>query len=297
MGKINSAVMFKRSCIHNLRITSVSKAQNGIDEGLVIPESILALSDILPFEQIIVTNIRGKNWDNRVVSFAIPGTEEGLIEARGSLAHLFREGDLICVISRSYLDNEVGMKSFKEDKLALVDVGFDPSSNLNNASKDGNICYEYCSKKNPTKNLNSDILALREKLLPRILLSHLLLDLEVTETHPDCLQGSAELPGVIMEAAGLTRYQGVHVFNASIGGASETYAVPMPPGVVMTTGAMANFAPIGTLTHVSSFNMGSSIIAKPCILKISNKNMKFARIDISDRITDTYASSLELSST
>ena len=267
-----SSIMFKRAAIHNIRITTTSESVSDvINEGLVIPKSILEACDILPFEQIIVTNIRGKNWDNRVISFAVPGLEEGVVAARGSLRHFLREGDLICIITRSYLDSDHGLKLFEQDKLAIMDLGFEPNSNLHNFSKDAVTRYEYGSKKQILNaKIDEDMLLLRQKMLPRVLLSNLLLDLEIVKTHPDCLQGSAEIPGDIMQAAKLNRYQGVQVFNASQGGVAETYAVPMPPGIVMTTGAMANFAPIGTIAHVASFTMGFAKSMKPRILKISN---------------------------
>jgi aspartate 1-decarboxylase len=56
---------FKRTAIHNIRISSVQKNTEGIIEGLVIPRELMKLADILPFEQIVVTNNKGGNWDNR----------------------------------------------------------------------------------------------------------------------------------------------------------------------------------------------------------------------------------------
>ena len=45
----------------------------------------------------------------------------------------------------------------------------------------------------------------------------------------------------------------VTVYNATYGGFADTYAVPMKEWIVMTTGAMATFAPIGTTVNIISF--------------------------------------------
>ena len=44
------------------------------------------------------------------------------------------------------------------------------------------------------------------------------------------------------------------------GGIADTYAVPMPEGVVMTTGAMASFANIGEKVSVASYIMSKEKI-------------------------------------
>jgi len=245
-------IYFKRSAIHNLVITSCRNKfnKNEISEGLVIPKSILKKSDILPKEQIIVTKISGNNWDNRIKTFVLEGEDDGQIEARGSLASFFRKGDLTCVISRTVLD-ENNLKLYKSDKLAIFDLGFDPAKRDNSANL-GRLDIEHSKEKIRGVSKFDAFVQARQKL-PRIMLASLILNLEVNKTHPDCLQGSAELPGEIMNTARLNRYQSVSVYNKSKGGVADTYAVPMPPGVVMTTGAMATFAKIDESVNIAGY--------------------------------------------
>ncbi len=56
-----------------------------------------------------------------------------------------------------------------------------------------------------------------------------------------------------MKQANIDEYKSVTVYNATYGGCADTYAVPMKEGIVMTTGAMATFAPIGTTVNIISF--------------------------------------------
>jgi len=227
-----------------------------ISEGLVVPESILKKSDILPWEQVIVTKISGGNWNNRIKTFVLEGKNNGQIEARGSLASFFSEGDLTCLISRTVLDEKY-LDLYKNDKLPIFDLGFDPTKKENNGEL-GRLDIEYSKEK--IRNVKEfDDFAKKRRELPRIMLSSLALSLEVNKTHPDCLQGSAELPGKIMEAVNLNRYQSVSVYNKTKGGVADTYAVPMPAGVIMTTGAMATFAGIGDAVNIASYRITSRI--------------------------------------
>jgi aspartate 1-decarboxylase len=140
----------------------------------------------------------------------------------------------------------------------MVDIGFSPETNLSNRLEDAKVLLEYFNQKNEVEQVSENILEQRNHCSSRVMLSSLICGLEVTATHPDCLQGSAELPEDIMTVAGLNRYRGVFVYNADKGGMAETYAVPMPPGIVMTTGAMAGFAPIGTETNIAAYNLSKS---------------------------------------
>lgn len=256
---------YKRTAIHNLRITQAGPGDGTVDEGLVLPQSLMELADISPFEQIVVTNIRGTNWDNRIYSFAIPGGE-GTVEARGSLARFLIPGDLVCLITRGHMTGEA-MARYRRGELPLVDIGFAPDLNFENRLEDAMLMLEYPERKEPATAVPAALLADREEHALRIHLSHLVQGLEVTATHPDCLQGSAEIPHDVMEMAGLTRYQSVFVYNASQGGMAETYVVPMPSGVVMTTGAMAGFAPRGSRTNIAVYRIGRPV-EPPRILRV-----------------------------
>ena len=94
--------------------------------------------------------------------------------------------------------------------------------------------------------------SIREKLL-KVFAESIVIGLKINNTHPDCLQGSAELPRSVMEKAGLYEYKSVSVYNSSKGGVADTYSVPMPEGVVMTTGAMASFAKKGHMVNVVGY--------------------------------------------
>ncbi len=257
-------IIFKRSAIHNLIITNCKNIfkEDEIAEGLVIPKNIIRKSDILPWEQVIVTKINGNNWINRIKTFVIEGEDNGRVEARGSLSQFLEEGDLICLITRTLL-NKKEVVLYKQNKFPIFDLGFDPGKNNDNLIE-SRLDIEYGNKKirdvKDFKNLVKD-----RKEIKRFFLSSLILGLKINKTHPDCLQGSAELPGNIMAKASIEKYQSVSVYNSSKGGVADTYAVPMPPKIVMTTGAMARFARKGNMVNVAAYGLGVKIL-KPSII-------------------------------
>jgi aspartate 1-decarboxylase len=248
-------IFFKRSAIHNLIVTDcqANPKSGEIGEGLVVPRDILAKSDILPWEQVIVTKIDGNNWVNRIKTFIIEGETIGKVEARGSLARFLNKGDLTCLITRTLL-NEKEIILYRQNKFPIFDLGFAPNSNKDNllASR---LDIEYGSKK-VRGALDYKGFTKSRKAIKRFFLSSLILNLKINKTHPDCLQGSAELPGNIMEKSHLEKYQSVSVYNSSKGGVADTYVVPMPPKVVMTTGAMAQFAKKGEVVNVATYTIG-----------------------------------------
>jgi aspartate 1-decarboxylase len=252
-------IIFKRSAVHNLVITNCRNTfkQGEIAEGLVIPKDILRKSDILPWEQVIVTKINGNNWINRIKTFVIEGEDNGKVEARGSLSKFLKKGDLTCLITRTLLsEKEVAL--YKRNKFPIFDLGFDPDKNTDNLIE-GRLDIEYGNKKiRDVKNFKD--LVKDRKEIKRFFLSSLILNLKINKTHPDCLQGSAELPGNIMTKAGVEKYQSVSVYNSSKGGVADTYAIPMPPKIVMTTGAMASFAKKGEIVNVATFVVGTKRI-------------------------------------
>jgi len=252
-------VFFKRSAVHNLLIskcrTKFSKGE--ISEGLVIPRDILIKCDILPWEQIIVTKIDGNNWVNRIKTFVIEGEAGGKVEARGSIAKFLSQGDLTCLISNTVL-NEEELKSYINNKLPIFDLGFDPKTNKNN--DESRLDIEYRSEKMRDIKKYAALVKGR-KGIRRLFLSSLVLGLKINKTHPDCLQGSAELPKNIMDCARLERYQSVAVYNSSKGGTADTYAVPMLPKVVMTTGAMAKFAKKGEMVNIATFVVSNKALS------------------------------------
>lgn len=208
----------------------------------------------MPWEQIIVTKINGDNWVNRIKTFAIEGNDDGRVVARGSLSKFLRKGDLTCLITRAML-NEKEVSLYKKDKLPIFDLGFDPDNNKDNLVN-SRLDIEYNSKKIRDSRDFAN-LAKNRKEIRRFFLSSLILNLKINKTHPDCLQGSAELPGNIMDIAHVEKYQSVSVYNSSKGGVADTYAVPMPPKIVMTTGAMASFAKKGEIVNVATYIIGN----------------------------------------
>jgi len=249
-------IIFKRSAIHNLVITNCRNTfkQGEVAEGLVIPKGILRKSDILPWEQVIVAKINGNNWINRIKTFVIEGGDDGRVEARGSLSKFLKKGDLTCLITRTLL-NEKDVALYKQNKFPIFDLGFDPDKNKDNLIK-SRLDIEYGNKKiRDVKDFKT--LVRDRKEIKRFFLSSLILGLKINKTHPDCLQGSAELPGNIMAKANVEKYQSVSVYNSSKGGVADTYAVPMPPKVVMTTGAMAQFAKKGEMVNVATYVIGT----------------------------------------
>jgi len=213
---------FKRTAIHNLRVTGAVAE----GEGLALSEPLLAAADIEAFEQLVVTNMRGGNWDNRVPTFVQPAAA-GVVEARGSLSRFLRPGDLICLITRGALDDD-GLALFVDGELPLVDLGFDPAADHGNDVARATLALEREGTKEVVADLSDELRQLRER----------------------------HLVGV-MQAAHLTRYQSVYVYNADRGGVAETYVVPTRDQV-MTTGAMAGFAPQGTTTSIAAFETARS---------------------------------------
>jgi aspartate 1-decarboxylase len=258
--------VFKRSAIHNLRISrdSALASPGDVSEGLVVPRDLLALSDIVPFERVIVANIRSGVDTNRVFSFVIPGDEPGIVEPRGSLSHFLRPGDLICIVATTVMTDEETQR-YTRDDLAIFDVGLDPATNKDNRTT--SLYIELYSRK--IKNAPNNQSHISKRAKRRYVLSSLIQDCVVTETHPDCLQGSAELPAEVMDAGKIRRFESVSVFNRQTGGVADTYAVPMPPGVVMTTGAMARFAPVGHRVNVATYGLSDGEV-KPNILFVAN---------------------------
>jgi aspartate 1-decarboxylase len=244
----------KRSAIHNLRIdfggpNSSASAPRRINEGLALPKFLRAASDLVPGEAVIVARIGADNHENRVRSFVVPA-EGDRVEARGSLGHFLATGDLVCVISETRLDAQA-QKLHRSGDLPIVDFGIVPGSDFGS----GILKHERLDRAGKM-TVTGEPVELRESMMPRVMLRNLIANLVVNDTNDDCLLGSAEVPGPLMDRVGMSRHTMVTVFNASNGGCTDTYAVPMPPGVVMTTGAMAGFAPCGTQVHVASFALG-----------------------------------------
>ena len=161
--------------------------------------------------------------------------------------------DLTCLIAECYLNNEE-LSNYHSGNFPIVDIGFDPISNYDN--RNYNICLQFRNKS--MNNVSISSMAFTESInyrkdLLRCVANSIILNVVVNQTHKNCLQGSAEIPSSILKQANIDEYKSVTVYNATYGGFADTYAVPMKEWIVMTTGAMATFAPIGTTVNIISF--------------------------------------------
>lgn len=247
---------FKRTAIHNIYINSSHPyPNNGVVEGLVLPESLMKVGDIAPYERILVTKHGGNNWMNRIYSFAIPGAE-GAVEARGSLSRLLQKGEYCCIISGTYLDSDQ-YQAYCSDTLPIptIDIRFQPNhgSHSNDLSL-AKMILEIADKSSCFAQIDIDAIEKR-KQLPRIMLSNLASGLKVTKIERHCIEMSAELPVEIMKKAGMVKNQSIFVFNASRGGMSaESYVVPnTQDNEVIVSGALSRVADLGDIISEASF--------------------------------------------
>lgn len=246
---------FKCSAIHNLIITKKCEGvdKSNFNEGIVIPKNIMEKADIFAGEEIIITKIGAGSWKNRLKTFIIEGEDNCDVEVRGSISKFLDVGDLTCLITEMYLDDEQ-FSQYQKNEIPIFDLGFDPKTNKDNSESSLDI--QYLGKKIKDVNIVDGIIKeakMIRKNIPKMFLEAIVTNLQVTKTHPDCLQGSAELPKSVMDKIGISQYKSVSVYNMTYGGVADTYAVPMPEGVVMTTGAMASFANIGEKVSVASY--------------------------------------------
>ena len=273
----NSLIKIKRSAVHNLIIENTN-SNSEPNEGLVLPKDIMLLADIKPFEQIVATKIHGDNWKNRITTFVVPGNR---VETRGSLAHFLKPDDLFCIITNSFISGKA-LEYYRESKLPICDLGFDPHTNKNNNTLQASAKLEYVNRKEKIDKIPEEVIQLRNDLMNRQYLSNLILDLKVTEVVDDCLLGSAEIPPDLIEFAKLEKYQNVIVANSSKGSISaETYVVPTSPGVVLMAGAMSRLASLDENAALMSYKISSGVI-HPRIIKVQNNSSEHSKIvDIS----------------
>lgn len=234
----------KLSAIHNLVITDAI-TDTTLEEGLLVDEEILRAVDIRPNEAIILTRVGGDNWSNRMRTRVLPSPVRGAAVCQGSLARFLAAGDVTCVISEAY-EGELSYPIF--------DLGYDPARNKDNLEGALEVQRGGAIKRTQTGSPDHQFVSQLRSELRRSYAVGATSPLVVNRTHPDCLQGSAEIPASEMARAGIEEFETVVVYNRSRGGMAETYAVPMPEGVVMTTGAMATFAKVGdevTVMHYS----------------------------------------------
>lgn len=239
----------KRSAVHNLRVDAVSHPGShdplAVDEGLFLPRELMRDADLAPWERVTVARVAGGLHQNRVETF-VQTSRTGRVEVAGSLAVFIEPAELVCVISETMMtDEQLALHS--ADALPVVDCG-SPLGVAGSA-----VRWEFLSKETHI----APATARTRDALPRWMMRNYIGGLVVTETHPDCLHGSAEVPGSILDRVGLTRHRMVTVYNVASGSAARTYAVPVREGLVQTTGGMAGFAPEGSTVNVAHFALSA----------------------------------------
>ena len=103
-----------KSKIHRATVTAADPDYEG---SLTVDPQLLALADILPFEQVHVLDV---DTGARVVTYAIEGEPgSGTIQANGAAARLIRAGDTVIVAS--YVEVDDAEAQNLEPRVVLVD--------------------------------------------------------------------------------------------------------------------------------------------------------------------------------
>ncbi|MCP2163272.1 aspartate 1-decarboxylase [Goodfellowiella coeruleoviolacea] len=273
MSGASPSYLVKRSCLHNVRVTSsVPFPTADIPEGLVLPRTMMEISDFVPYEQVVVTKIGGDNWVNRMYTFVLPGDSDE-VEARGSVAHLLGVGDVCCAISRTTL-NQRQYEAHVADasEAALLDVRFYPERDVVNDYDAAKIVVETGGRARRVDALPPEVVD-RRRELPRTLLSNLLANLEIQEVERrGCIEMSAELPVEYMRRAGFCVNQSIFVYNASRGGTSaESYVVPsLTKRTVGISGALSAVADVGDKVSEAAY-VNSTELVVPTVCNLLNE--------------------------
>lgn len=247
----------KLSAIHNLVIQESRPMSSR--EGLVLPKSIMKAADLQEYEQIIITRIRKDAVVNRIRTIVLADDCCNLVVACGSVAKFIDAGDLTCIISEAFVSKDE-LDSFNANRWPILDVGFDPETNIDNCNWSLELQFRTQKAVSKLGFPDNEVVTSRCSLL-RARLASLIYGLKINKTHPNCLQGSAEIPASVLAAANIAQYSSVSVYNTTIGGVAETYAVATPEGIVMTTGAMESFAKLGSCVNVAAFELSSNQIS------------------------------------
>lgn len=103
-----------RGKIHRATITEANVDYVG---SLTVDRDLLRAADILPYEQILVINLRN---GARLETYAIEGPAgSGMMCANGGAAHFFSPGDLAIVIAYQYIEDREA--PFVEPSVVFVD--------------------------------------------------------------------------------------------------------------------------------------------------------------------------------
>lgn len=77
------------------------------------------------------------------------------VEVRGSIAKFLDVGDLTCLITEMYLDDEQ-FNQYKNDEIPIFDLGFDPETNKDNSESCLDI--QYLGRKIKDVKINDKIM-------------------------------------------------------------------------------------------------------------------------------------------
>ncbi len=94
-----------KSVIHNLVVTDAHPYCEG---SIVLDESLMEAADIIEGEKVLVANVtRG----HRMETYAVPAKRgSGIVETSGSMSHLAKVGDTICVMTFTITDKPESIK-------------------------------------------------------------------------------------------------------------------------------------------------------------------------------------------
>jgi aspartate 1-decarboxylase len=107
--------VFLKSKIHRATVTETKLDYEG---SITIDESLLNAAGILPFEQLLIANLRN---GERFETYVIPGERDsGVICVNGAAAHKAESGDLIIVFQ--YVHLEPGEIASHTPKVVYVDA-------------------------------------------------------------------------------------------------------------------------------------------------------------------------------
>lgn len=91
--------VFLRAKIHRATVTETNLEYEG---SISIDETLLDAAGILPFEQLLIANLRS---GERFETYVIPAKRDsGVVCVNGAAAHKAETGDLIIVFQYAYLE-------------------------------------------------------------------------------------------------------------------------------------------------------------------------------------------------
>ncbi|MBI2674962.1 MAG: aspartate 1-decarboxylase [Candidatus Aenigmarchaeota archaeon] len=92
--------IFCRAVIHNLVVTDAKPFCEG---SIEIDAAIMEMAQITESERVLVANVSN---GNRMETYVVPAERgSGRVETSGSMSHLAKPGDIICVMAFFITDN------------------------------------------------------------------------------------------------------------------------------------------------------------------------------------------------